>query len=302
MKNTLRISITIFLLWCASVAGAQEQVVSGDTTDAYNASRMRGLVIGSGTAYIGGMYALHRLWYSDFSTTSFRFFNDNAEWKQMDKAGHFYSAFHLSQGTYQGIKWTGSDEQKALFWGSMTGWLVLAPIEIFDGYSEGFGFSWGDMAANLGGSAFFYGQHMLWDEVRIHPKFSFSRSGLAQERPELLGSNLQEQIIKDYNGQTYWFSFDLSKFMKNHDRFPGWLNIAAGYGANNMVFARDEQNLEAGFDPYRRYYLSLDLDLTHFRGESKWLNTLIFIGNMIKIPAPAVEMSRNGVTFHWLKF
>lgn len=263
---------------------------------------MRGLVIGSGAAYTGGMYALHRLWYSDFSTTSFRFFNDNAEWKQMDKVGHFYTAFHISQGTYQSIKWTGSDEQKALFWGSMAGWLALAPIEVFDGYSEGFGFSWGDMAANLGGSAFFYGQHMLWDEVRIHPKFYFSRSGLAPNRPELLGTNLQEQIIKDYNGQTYWFSFDLSKFMKNHDRFPGWLNIAAGYGADNMVFARDEQNLEAGFDPYRQYYLSLDLDLNHFRGESKWLNTLIFFGNMIKIPAPAVEMSRNGVTFHWLKF
>jgi hypothetical protein len=110
---------------------------------------------------------------------------------------------------------------------------------------------------------------------------------------------LTSEILKDYNGQTYWLSVDMDKFI----RFPKWLNLAAGYGAEGMIYARDRQNTEAGFAaPYRQYYISLDFDLTAIRTRSKVVKTLIFAANMIKLPAPALEFSAKGTRFHAFHF
>ena len=50
--------------------------------------------------------------------------------------------------------------------------------------------------------------------IRIYPKFSFHRTDYAPLRPDVLGDGLAEEIFKDYNGQTYWLSFDMDKFIK----------------------------------------------------------------------------------------
>jgi hypothetical protein len=170
---------------------------------------------------------------------------------------------------------------------------VVAPIEIFDGYAVDYGASSGDLMADAAGSVFFLGQKYLWNEVRLIPKFSFHSTKYAGIRPELLGDNTLSQVIKDYNGQTFWLSIDMDKFTQ----FPAWLNIALGYGAEEMVFARDYQNEAWGYDPYRQYYLSIDFDLSAIRTRSKFLKTLFFLANTIKIPAPAVSFSRKGASF-----
>ena len=57
------------------------------------------LVIASsvvGAAYVGTMVTLSQAWYKNDARESFHFFNDAAEWKQMDKVGHFYSSFYLA--------------------------------------------------------------------------------------------------------------------------------------------------------------------------------------------------------------
>jgi hypothetical protein len=59
-----------------------------------------------------------------------------------------------------------------------------------------------DIIANASGTALF----VLWKEQRITPKFSFHTTQYAQYRPNVLGSSLAEQMLKDYNGQTYWLS------------------------------------------------------------------------------------------------
>ena len=111
-------------------------------------------------------------------------------------------------------------------------------------------------------------------------------------RPNMLGDNLLSEVFKDYNGQTYWMSFDMDKFIK----FPKWLNLAVGYGAEGMVYARDEQNTEAGIGaPYRQYYLSIDFDLRAIRTRSKFLKGVIEVVSLIKLPAPALQFSEKGV-------
>jgi hypothetical protein len=263
-----------------------------------NRKRLNTFIIGSAAGYGATLIGLHQLWYRDAEQQSFRFFNDNAEWKQVDKLGHFYSAFYFSYGTSAALRWCNVPVKKADVWGALTGFLVLVPIEVFDGFSEAYGASSGDLIADAAGPAFFIGQQMLWNEVRLIPKFSFRRTGYAALRPGVLGDGTISEILKDYNGQTHWLSADMDKFMA----FPKWLNLAAGYGAQGMVYARDNQNRTAGYNAYRQYYLSLDFDLTAIRTRSKMIKTLIFVASCIRLPAPAIEFSRKKLTFHPLHF
>jgi hypothetical protein len=255
---------------------------------------LKTLAISAATSYTVGMIGLHQMWYKDAPRESFHFFNDNQEWKQMDKLGHFYSTFQLSLITSKGLQHGFIRERKADLIGSLVGFGVMLPIEVFDGFSAAYGASTGDLIANAGGAGFYLGQKFLWNEVRIHPKFSFHRSPYAALRPTVLGDHLSSEVLKDYNGQTYWLSVDVDKFID----FPKWLNIAIGHGAEGMVYARTHENREAGYGTaYRQFYIALDLDLTAFKSRSKVLNTLLFVGNMVKIPTPTLCFSHRGTTF-----
>jgi uncharacterized protein YfiM (DUF2279 family) len=258
-----------------------------------NRRKLRTIVIASATGYTAGLIVLNHVWYKDTERQSFRFFNDNAEWKQLDKLGHFYNSFYLSYTSSKLLTSSGVADRKAYFFGALAGFLLTVPIEIMDGFSDGYGASAGDLIADAAGPAFFLAQKLSWNEIRMYPKLSFHRSGYAPLRPALLGDNLLSQIVKDYNGQTFWLSFDVDKFIA----FPKWLNIALGYGGQDMIYARDEQNRAAGFHPFRQYYFALDFDVTSIKTKSKVIKTLLFVVNAIKLPAPTVEFSKKGTQF-----
>lgn len=272
-------------------------VLGQDTTARHPSPRA--LIIAAGATYTTSLVVLSRLWYSQSPRQSFTFFNDWHEWKQVDKAGHFYTAFHLSAGTSQLLKKYNLPDNKADAWGAMGGFLLLLPVEIFDGFSAGYGASLPDAAANLSGAAFYYLQARLWNEVRLQPKFSFQRTPYPRLRDDhTLGKDLLSEILKDYNGQTYWLSINMDRFV----RFPRWINLALGYGATGMVYARDPQNETSGYHAYREFYLGLDIDLSHIKTRSKALNTLLFFVHTIKLPAPAIKFSPAGNSWHWVMF
>lgn len=257
--------------------------------------KLKPLMISSAILYGGSLVALDQLWYADFEREGFHFFNDNNEWNQVDKIGHFYSAFQISHGYYRLLKWADVEDSKAIFWGTMSSFLALTPIEIFDGFSSEYGASTGDFIANTSGAALFYSQLKLWDEIRIHPKFSFHRTDYPNLRPEVLGKNINEELFKDYNAHTYWLSVDLSKF---NSTMPKWLNIAVGYGAENMIYANNSENKNYGINPARKFLLGLDFDLNEFKSKSKLVNTLIYAVNLIRIPSPALEFKDRKFRFY----
>lgn len=269
--------------------------------DSIKNKKLNSIFLIGGIAYGTTLVGLSQVWYKEQGFSHFRFFNDNAEWNQVDKVGHFYSTYHLSgigSNLFQGA---GMEEKKAILWSSILGTGLLLPIEILDGFSPEFGFSYGDMIANAAGSAFYLGQELLWQEQRIKPKFSFHQTTLSSISPHLLGSGFQEELIKDYNGQAYWFSFDIYSFIKESN-FPKWLNFALGYGAQNMVRGREFQNHEAGYDSYRQIYLGIDFDLSYINTQKKWLKTLLFILDGIHLPSPALELSGRGHKMRWFYY
>jgi len=270
-----------------------------DTIKTVNSKRLKSFIIISSAAYTVTLIGLNELWYKESEKQPFTFFNDNHEWKQVDKVGHFFSGFQLSSGTSKSLQWCGVTKSSADLWGSLAGFMILLPIEIFDGFSANYGASPGDLLANAAGAGFYLGQAKLWNEVRIHPKFSFQRTGYPPLRPDnILGNGMPSELFKDYNGQTYWLSFDIDKFIK----FPKWLNLAVGYGADGMVYATDSENQAAGYTAIRQYYIGIDFDLSHIKTRSKAINTLIFFVNMIKLPAPAIGFTGNEVSFKPFQF
>lgn len=265
------------------------------------------LVTSTGAAlYAGSLIGLNELWYKDYPRSSFHFFDDNDEWMQMDKAGHVTTSYYVGRVGIGLMRWTGIKDKKAIWYGGMLGSLYLSTIEIMDAYSSQWGFSVGDFAGNTAGSLLCIGQELIWNEQRIVLKYSFWESEYADFRPELLGKNLQENLLKDYNGQTYWLSVNLSSFMSKETKFPKWLNVALGYGANGMTGGKfnppfiDESGQQIYFERYRQYYLSLDVDLTRIKTKSKLFKTVFYSIGFIKIPAPALEFSKYGVKGNWL--
>jgi len=269
-----------------------------DTTAQVDKKKLNRLIVVSSVTYGVSLVALNYLWYDDAEKQSFQFFNDNDEWKQVDKLGHFYAAFHLSAVTSHALQRCNVPVRKSDMVAAITGFALLVPIEIFDGFSDAYGASGGDLLADAGGALFYLGQKRLWNEIRIHPKFSFQRTDYAPQRPNVLGDGLASEMLKDYNGQTEWISFDMDKF----SRFPKWLNLAVGYGVDGMIYANNQANFQTGLTPKRQFYVALDFDLNAFHSKSKLINTIIYFVNMIKLPAPALEFSSGGIKGHYLYF
>ncbi|WP_333875920.1 DUF2279 domain-containing protein [Flavobacterium sp.] len=265
-------------------------------SDSLHKRRLNTLIITEATLGTAALIGLNQAWYAEYPRSDFHFINDNAEWLQMDKAGHVFSSYHLGSFGANAMKWAGGNRKSQLIYGSTLGLTFLTAVEVFDGYSANWGASWGDVVANVSGTALFVSQELLWKEQRIVPKFSFHTTPYASARPTVLGSSLQEQILKDYNGQTYWLSFNLHSFAKS-SKIPKWLNVAIGYGAEGMITGNDEL-VNTVFLPesqrYRQFYLSLDVDLTKIETKSHFVKTVLTILNTIKIPAPTFEIKGSG--------
>ncbi len=265
--------------------------------------------------WTGSFIVLNQMWYADYEKSGFHFFNDNREWLQMDKWGHVWTANQLSRVSAETWKWAGMDHSKATWLGGISGWAFQAVIEIQDGFSKEWGFSWGDFAANTVGSASYIAQQLAWKEERILIKLSYTPHQpadpiLKQRSEELFGATLYEKLLKDYNAQTYWLSFNINSLFQL-EGFPKWLNISLGYGAQNLYGGKDNQfDLNNGskynfnhLTRQRLFYLSPDIDLTKIPTRKKWLKTIFFALNSIKVPAPALQLSQNGgIKGHWMFF
>lgn len=281
----------------------------------FNRHTNRKWIIGAGTtlAYSGSFIFLNQAWYKGYPRSSFHTFNDVGEWLQMDKIGHAWTAYNTGKAGAALWRWAGVDDQTSVLLGSGSGLLYMLSIEYLDGHSAEWGWSWGDAGADLFGSILFSSQQLGWNQQKIQLKFSSHKRNydpsLEKRANDLFGSSLPQRLLKDYNAQTYWLSFNLNSFLKTN--LPDWLNISVGYGADgmfggyknlsydktgNIVF--DRRDIER----YRQWYLSPDIDFTKIKTNSKIVRSILFALNALKMPAPALEFSKNKFKLHALSF
>lgn len=273
-------------------------------SDTLDKKRLNAVIVSETVVASATLIGLNQLWYADYPKSNFHFINDNEEWLQIDKAGHLFSSYHLGKIGADALKWSGVSKKNQLIYGSSLGLAFLTTVEVFDGFSANWGASFGDVVANVSGTALYISQELLWKEQRVIPKFSFHTTRYASLRPDVLGSSLNEQILKDYNGQTYWLSANINSFFKQ-SKIPNWFNIAIGYGAEGMIAGNDNFEVNYPNSPkrYRQFYLSFDADLTKIKTKSQLLKTVLSVFNTIKIPAPTVEFTGVGtIKFHYFYF
>ena len=297
--------LAILFIFTVLTASAQDTLRN-------NAKVRRNVKIVLGTEavlYAASMTGLYFAWYADYPQSKFHFFNDNNEWLLMDKAGHLASSYRIGHFGYSALRLAGCEENRAIWYGGTLGLAFMTTVEVFDGLSEGWGFSWGDMAANALGTGLFIGQQCLWHEQRIVVKYSFHTTEFPKYRPDLLGENFIQQTIKDYNGITIWASCNFkSLFLKDESKFPAWLNFAFGYGATGMT-GGFENSLEYKGEPipyYERkqqFYFSLDIDFNRIPTNNKFLKYTFRVLNIFKFPFPAIEYNTgNEWVWHWIYF
>ena len=296
----------LFLLFIGYQSGFSQNIDTFLTpSDSLNKKKQNTVVISEVVLASGILVGLNQLWYTDYPKSDFHFINDNSEWLQMDKLGHSFSAYHLGRFGAEMLQWSGASKKNQLVYGAGLGFAFLTAVEVMDGYSLEWGASSGDIIANASGTALYVSQELLWKEQRITPKFSFHTTQYANQRPAVLGSSFAEQILKDYNGQTYWLSVNLHSFAKD-SKIPKWLNLALGYGGDGMITGNRENMTQfstLNTQRYRQFYLSFDVDLTKINTKSHFLKTLFSVLNTVKIPAPTIEMAHfNDVKLHLIYF
>jgi uncharacterized protein YfiM (DUF2279 family) len=305
-SSNLQILFLLILTW-GFPAKAQDTLNFFEPAKNYDAKRGKLVAASAGSVYLLSMAGLYTLWYKDYPLSDFRRFDDSEEWLQMDKAGHFGSSYYLSKWGMDLTRWTGANKNRSILLGGSIGLAFLTSIEILDGFSSQWGFSSGDMFANVGGAAVAVSQQMLWDEQRIKVKFSYHETIYPAFRPDQLGERRLEKVFKDYNGQTYWLSANIKSLFLKNSKFPAWLNIAAGYGADRMTGAIDNDSpLTIGTPPayrVRQLYIAPDIDLSRIKTNKHLLKILFNAFGFIKFPAPAIEFREKGKpVYHLLYF
>ena len=322
MKKLLLATSFIWLIM-PTQSLAQEFFKPADSLSKPRLYLASGFAAGTYSAFSVG---LATLWYSDTEQGKFHWFNDYGEWQQVDKAAHAFDAYFQARLVGNGARWTGMSNNASTLTGIGVSALFQTTIEILDGFSEKWGFSWPDMAFNGIGWAVYGGQEWAWGDQRISLKISSwpkdypsnqvqgeygTEFTPKQRAEELYGRDFFSRFIKDYNAQTFWISVNPASFMSEKPNWlPAWLNIALGYGADNLYggFENEWETNGESFglhpDAYprnRQFYLSLDIDLSRIDTRSHFWNGVLDVINIIKIPAPTIEYRSDGNWYgHWL--
>jgi uncharacterized protein YfiM (DUF2279 family) len=277
-----------------------------------------GLVSG----YTATSIYLASAWYSDYEQSRFHVFNDWYGWRQHDKFGHLFTAYFESKWVGDLYKWSGVPNKKSRWIGFAGGMLFQTTVELMDGFSEAWGWSWGDIAFNTLGSAAYLGQELAWNEQRIvfklsthRPKYSTApiqalnsdeTTTLKERAGDLYGNSFAELFFKEYNGQTIWASANIASFLPQKPKWlPAWLNVAVGYGIENVFgaernkwFNENISVFEAPSDVKRhsQLFVSLDVDFERIPSKSKALKSVFKLLNIFKVPFPTVEFNTLGQT------
>lgn len=205
----------------------------------------------------------------DWGSSSFRFksegwFGKGTASLGMDKLGHAYSAYVLSEFFADGIE-QGHPRHRALT-GAILSMGLMTYIEIFDGFSADHGFSHEDLIVDAAGTAFsvvrrsvpglrekvdfrllYVPSKSTWDALSCFPKPHCDKNGATARSP-----------ITDYVGQRYLLALKLSGFERLKRTPLRLVELHGGYYARG--FTKEEE--DRGEPLRRRLFVGIGLNVS----------------------------------------
>ncbi len=188
----------------------------------------------------------------DWGSSGFHFenegwFGEDTKYGGMDKLGHAYTGYLLTEYFSQRVAHEVSDPNGAIITGAILGMGVQSYIEFFDGFSGGHGFSYEDFIADGLGVGF----SILRNTVpEIGEKLDF--------RMEYIQSDYSDFApVTDYAGQKYVLALKLSGFEELEETPLRFVELQAGYFTQGYTDAERD----AGVDQRREPYLAIGLNL-----------------------------------------
>lgn len=190
----------------------------------------------------------------DYGTTKFRFrsegwFGRNTDYGGADKLEHAWAGYALTSA-YSGIyqQW-GYSKEDALLRGAASSAAVLTLVEIGDGFSGRYGFSWQDMVMNFAGIGASYLRH-------TYPDFEKRVDFRIEWRPwETRSSNF---FLTDSSSERFLLAFKLGGFIDNPVMRA--VDIQIGYYTRGYESKRHERRLG---DKHRYGYAGIGLNVTY---------------------------------------
>lgn len=202
-----------------------------------------------------------------------------------DKFGHFYFGYLVSNVYSQAFRWTGMSREKSILYSSLFAFTYQTFLEVRDGFSEKYGFSWGDFAANALGC----GYPLLQEKYPLLKNFNFKVSYRQSERYK---NGSHSHIIDDYESTYLWMSIDINKLLPSdvEKYIPDFINIAVGHSVKRL-----------DFEGRHEFFIGLDWNLEALPGDNWFLKFLKKNLNFYHLPAPTIKIYPD-VVWYGLKF
>jgi hypothetical protein len=194
----------------------------------------------------------------DWGTSGYHFENEgwfgtDTKYGGMDKLGHAYTGYVLSQYFSQRIAHSIDDPTNAAITGAILGMGFQTYVEFFDGFAGKHGFSYEDLIADGVGAAFSF----LRDTVPgLRDKVDFRLEYLTASEYHEWGP------ITDYDGQRYLLALKLSGFEELEDSPLRFVELQAGYFTEGYT----DETRDAGVDPTRNPYVAIGINLNELLG------------------------------------
>jgi hypothetical protein len=293
-KKHLILPLVILALFIGSTPCIHAQEHPSDSTAvATDSSQVSilGLGIISGVTLGGFLYG-HVLqseiwWKGERSAFHFDWEHDWSYALGSDKFGHAYFPYLTTSVYAEAFSATGLDSSTSLQLACGLAFAYQTYIEIRDGFSRDWGFSWGDFGANTIGATYPLLQANIPLLHYITPKISYYPSPGFRA-----GSN--KAIIDDYESTYDWLCLNprglLPESLGRH--IPAFINIALGHSVKDL-------DMRGG--GHHEWYLSLDWNTEGLPGDGWFWNLLKRNLNFYHLPAPAVRISP-GVVWYGLHF
>jgi Predicted periplasmic lipoprotein (DUF2279) len=272
-----------------------------------NFTRLLVFLGGAFAVYFSILIGLVAIWYSKNNNVDFHWFNDSLEWRFCDKFGHAYIAFTECRLAINLFNWCGVKNRNKYIYSFILAFTMQSSYEILDGMADNYGASGYDIIANATGCAMVIAQYLIFKKVLMNYQFNFSLTQYAQLRPNMLGNSFWERYFKDYNGQTFWFSFNLRE-LSGFKIFPSWFMLSIGYGGDGLlgghdnVWTNEQGHIKdlSNISRASRLYLSFDLNFGKAKTGNGFIDNCLYFFSYIKIPLPGIEFhTEKGLKLRW---